>query len=74
MDHRQGKLDRGWRRLDRGGKEGGKTFRRPLAQRPPESAVVECEFQFDGSNNFIIGCDGKKHIGRLVITPKVRAI
>ncbi|HEY2572830.1 MAG TPA: hypothetical protein VGH65_02135, partial [Verrucomicrobiaceae bacterium] len=21
----------------------------------PESAVIECEFQFDGSNNFIIG-------------------
>jgi hypothetical protein len=33
-----------------------------------QSAVIECEFQFDGANVFIIGCDGAKHVGRLVIT------
>jgi hypothetical protein len=37
---------------------------------PLASAVVECEIQFDGAGTFIIGCDGQKHIGRLVITPK----
>jgi hypothetical protein len=33
-----------------------------------QSAIIECEFQFDGANVFIIGCDGAKHVGRIVIT------
>lgn len=33
-----------------------------------QSEVIECEFLFDGAGVFIIGCDGAKHIGRLVIT------
>jgi hypothetical protein len=36
----------------------------------PASAVIECEFQFDTAGSFIIGCDGKKHIGRVSIMPK----
>ena len=36
----------------------------------PESAVVECEFQLDSAADFIIGCDGAKHIGRVSIMPK----
>ena len=37
-----------------------------------QSAVIECEFQFDGGKVFLIGCDAeKKHVGRLVITPKL---
>ncbi len=35
------------------------------------SAVVECEFQFEGGRTFILGCDAtNKHVGRLVITAK----
>ena len=37
----------------------------------PATAVIECEFEFDGAGSFLIGCDGKKHIGRLVVTPKL---
>ena len=40
----------------------------------PVSAVVECEFQLDSAPNFIIGCDGAKHIGRVSITPKAARI
>jgi len=37
-----------------------------------QSAIVECEFQFDGAKSFLIGCDSSgKHVGRLVITPKL---
>lgn len=36
----------------------------------PSSAVIECEFQLDTSNEIIIGCDGKKHIGRVSINAK----
>ena len=32
------------------------------------SAVIDCDFYFDGAKVFIIGCDGTKHIGRLVMT------
>ena len=40
-------------------------------QVPLQSAVIECEFRFDGARGFLIGCDsGKGHVGRLVITPK----
>ena len=30
-------------------------------------AAIECEFRFDGPGSFLIGCDGKSHIGRVVI-------
>jgi hypothetical protein len=36
----------------------------------PVPLVVECEFRFNGGRIFYVGCDGSKHIGRLVITPK----
>lgn len=40
-----------------------------------QSAVIECEFQFDGGRVFIIGCDSeKKHVGRVTITPKLARI
>lgn len=32
------------------------------------AAVIECEFRFDGPGSFLVGCDGKKHIGRVVVT------
>lgn len=34
-----------------------------------ESAVIECEFRFDGPAAFLIGCDSDKHVGRVVIKP-----
>lgn len=40
-----------------------------------QSAVIECEFLFDGGKVFIIGCDtDKKHVGRVTITPKLARI
>jgi hypothetical protein len=36
----------------------------------PVSLVVDCEFRFDGGKIFYVGCDGAKHVGRLVITEK----
>jgi hypothetical protein len=33
-----------------------------------QSAVIDCEFMFDGAGAFIIGCDGAKHVGRVTIT------
>jgi hypothetical protein len=33
-----------------------------------QSAVIDCEFMFDGAGSFIIGCDGTKHVGRVSIT------
>src|SRR5207244_9502149 len=36
----------------------------------PASVIVECEFRFDGGKVFYVGCDGAKHVGRMVITPK----
>lgn len=38
---------------------------------PLQSGAVECEFQFDGAKTFILGCDGDRHIGRVVVLPKV---
>jgi hypothetical protein len=36
-----------------------------------QSAVIDCEFLFDGASGFLIGCDSaNKHVGRLVITRK----
>ena len=32
-----------------------------------KSAVIECEFRFDGPGSFLIGCDSDKHVGRVVI-------
>jgi hypothetical protein len=36
----------------------------------PGSVVVDCEFRFHGGKIFYVGCDGSKHVGRLVITEK----
>ena len=36
-----------------------------------QSGAVECEVQFSGAKTFILGCDGEKHIGRVVIQPKL---
>lgn len=43
-------------------------------QVPLQSGAVECEFQFDGAKTLILGCDGDRHIGRVVILPKVMRI
>ncbi len=32
--------------------------------------IWECEFKFNAGRSFLVGCDGQKHIGRVVITPK----
>lgn len=40
-------------------------------QVPLQAGAVDCEFQFDGAKVFILGCDGDRHIGRVVIQPKV---
>lgn len=36
----------------------------------PASLVWECEFRFNTGKSFLVGCDGQKHIGRVVIGPK----
>lgn len=36
-----------------------------------QSGAVECEVQFAGAKTFILGCDGDRHIGRVVIQPKL---
>jgi len=36
-----------------------------------QSGAVECEVQFSGAKTFILGCDGDRHIGRVVIQPKL---
>lgn len=33
-----------------------------------QAAVIECDFRFDGPGSFLVGCDGGKHVGRVVIT------
>ena len=43
-------------------------------QVPLQSGAVDCEFKFDGGKVFILGCDGDKHIGRVIITPTVMRI
>jgi len=35
------------------------------------SAIVECEFKFDGAGGILLGCDGTRHIGRLSINKKL---
>ncbi|NBV48692.1 MAG: hypothetical protein EBR95_06570 [Verrucomicrobia bacterium] len=35
-----------------------------------KTAVIELEFRQDTPTTFYIGCDGEKHVGRVVITPK----
>lgn len=35
------------------------------------SAIVQCDFQFEGGRAFLLGCDAtNKRVGRLVITAK----
>lgn len=34
----------------------------------PVNMVVDCEFRLNGGKIFYVGCDGNKHVGRLVIT------
>jgi len=34
-----------------------------------QSACITCEFRLDGAKAFLIGCDGQRHVGRVVITP-----
>ncbi len=36
----------------------------------PTSLVWECEFRFNAGKSFLVGCDGQKHVGRVVIGPK----
>lgn len=36
----------------------------------PVSLVFEAEFKMDAAKVFYIGCDGAKHVGRLVVVPK----
>jgi hypothetical protein len=31
------------------------------------TALIECEFRIDGPGSFLIGCDAKKHVGRVVV-------
>ena len=36
-----------------------------------QSAIIDCEIQFDGGSGFLIGCDAPdRHVGRLVVTAK----
>ena len=32
-----------------------------------KEAVIEVEFLLDGPGNFLVGCDGAKHVGRVVV-------
>lgn len=34
---------------------------------PLQTAVIECEVMFEGPGTFLIGCDGKRHVGRAVV-------
>ncbi len=36
----------------------------------PTSLIWECEFRFNAGKAFLVGCDGQKHVGRVVIAPK----
>jgi hypothetical protein len=36
----------------------------------PTDLVVDCEFRLNGGKNFLVGCDGAKHVGRVVIGEK----
>ncbi len=35
-----------------------------------QTGAVECEFMLDGSKTLILGCDGDKHVGRIMISPQ----
>jgi len=35
-----------------------------------QTGAVDGEFQFSGARGFLLGCDGDKHVGRIVITNK----
>ena len=39
-------------------------------QTGPVSMVVDCEFRLNGGKIFYVGCDGAKHVGRVVIQEK----
>ncbi|HSH93858.1 MAG TPA: hypothetical protein VK968_06915 [Roseimicrobium sp.] len=39
-----------------------------------QSAVIECDFRFDGPGSFLIGCDGAKHVGRVVVSQTALSI
>lgn len=36
----------------------------------PTPLIWECEFKFNNGKSFLVGCDGQKHIGRVIIGPK----
>jgi len=36
----------------------------------PANVIWECEFRFNAGKSFLVGCDGQKHVGRVVIAPK----
>jgi hypothetical protein len=36
----------------------------------PVNIVWTCEFKFNAGKSFLVGCDGQKHVGRVVIGPK----
>jgi hypothetical protein len=36
----------------------------------PVDVVVDCEFRFNGGKSFLVGFDGAKHVGRVVISEK----
>lgn len=36
---------------------------------PLQAGAVDCEFMLDGAKVFILGCDGDRHVGRVVVTP-----
>ena len=36
----------------------------------PANLIWECEFRFNASKSFLVGCDAQKHVGRVVIGPK----
>jgi len=38
------------------------------------NAVIEVEFLLDGPGTFLVGCDGSKHVGRVVVTPTMLSI
>jgi len=40
----------------------------------PVDLIWECEFQVGSKQSFLVGCDGLKHVGRVIITPTSIAI
>ena len=36
----------------------------------PTALAFECEFRFATARSFLIGCDGNRHVGRIIATPK----